>query len=434
MKTPMLLRIYLGIAAAAGPVWRYALQRRIKGGKEHTTRYVEKLGTPSAKRPDKKLIWLHAVSVGEALALRSVMDDIIRERSDVSLLLTTSTLGSVEAIERIGLPPRSTHQFAPIDHKASITAFLDHWKPDLIVFSERDFWPGLIAWSADWAAKQRKAMLLVNSRMSHRSYNRRKRISSLYRALLPKFDKILLQDDASQPHLESFGVNPQNMRVVGSLKNSVEALPHNTELTRQIEQAVGSRPRWLAASTHIHECENLVGAHTLAAQTEPDLISIIAPRKPEAMEAMAQAAQDAGLITHRRSRDKLPQADTEVFIVDSLGEMGSWFRVCPITFMGFSLASVEPKLTGKNPFEALALGCAVLHGPDFSNFQESYTELVSKGATRQVQSADQLAAQIAELQSIQSRQILTRQADNFLAEKQESRRETVAAIVQHLTA
>ncbi|MEM1366126.1 MAG: hypothetical protein AAGH82_10305, partial [Pseudomonadota bacterium] len=225
---------------------------------------------------------------------------------------------------------------------------------------------------------------------------RRTRGATLFRDLLRGFPKILLQDEGSQARFVSLGVPANQLEIVGSIKAAAEPLPDLPEISSAFAAAIGDRPRWVAASTHAQEVDTIVQAHLLAKKSLPDLLTIVAPRKPDVFAAQAEAAKSAGLKVVMRSEMPASLTGADMLIVDAIGEMGVWFRASDLVFMGFSMPSHGPRLTGKNPFEALVLGAAVLHGPDTTNFAENYASLDAAGATRMVDNVEDLATVIVE--------------------------------------
>lgn len=427
-NSPISLKIYTSVGRISDPLWKMALAIRAKKGKEHPIRKVEKLGQASQIRPNGKLIWLHGVSVGESLALKPLIETLTAADENIHCLLTTSTTGSWDAWEKIGLPERTIHQFAPIDCYNAVHQFLDHWRPDAIALSERDFWPGLIRWSQVWA-KGHVPVLLINSRLSDASLKRRSKAQNLYSCLLNGFDQILLQDEHSFSNFEKIGVATQKLQVVGSVKSAAAPLDDLPELSQRIRACIGTRPAWLAASTHIKETQNLIAAHKLAKEKAKKLISIIAPRKPEAVIALEEHAQSQNLKTIKSSQELPENTDADILIVDSIGEMGAWFRASQIVFMGFSLPDDDTQLTGKNPFEALALDRGVVHGPHTTNFAESYAKLQSAGATRLIRTNQELADYICDPIGLEHQKEAARA---YLAQALEPLKQTANIILQSM--
>ncbi|MCL4189603.1 MAG: 3-deoxy-D-manno-octulosonic acid transferase [Rhodobacteraceae bacterium] len=391
-----LLAAYLGLARVAGPLWRLALARRTRAGKEDPARVGEKLGRPGRPRPDGTLLWFHAVSVGESLALLTLLQRLGEEMPEAHFLLTTITRTSAEALAKAGLPARVIHQFAPADAPGPVRAFLDHWHPDAAVVSERDLWPLTLTETHARGIP----MMLINARVTNRGFKRRKRLPALYRGVYGLFDRILMQNEDSRTRFVALGAPAGRLEHMGVLKTASAPLPDRPEERARLEALLGDRPRWVAGSTHRLEEAQILDAHAAARAQAGDLLLILAPRQPDladATEAEARARFASGTVA-RRSRGEALAAGTAVYIADTIGDMGLWFRLCPVAFMGHSLPVEGRVLTGKNPWEAIALGALVLHGPNLGNFAESYAVLRAAGASVEVADAAALAAAVAAAQ------------------------------------
>jgi 3-deoxy-D-manno-octulosonic-acid transferase len=339
------------------------LRRRLARGKELPDRWREKLGEPSCARSDGPLIWLHAVGLGETLALRGLIA-AMAERSEASFLVTSTTRGSAEVLAG-NLPPRTCHQFLPLDAPHYLARFLDHWRPALSIWAEQDLWPGAVAATAHRGIP----LALVNARMTAEAHARRRRARGLFHDLLSRFAVILAQDDVSAGYLQDLGAT--GVRVTGSLKAAAPPLTaHPTELATAHAALVGRRAV-LLASSHAED-EALVLATLQKLPARPLLL--IAPRDPTRGASIARAANALGLAASLRSAGQGPAAD--IWIVDTLGEMGLWYRLCQTTVIGGTFGPTE----GHNPWEAAALGSAILHGPRVANFFSDFKQLKAADA------------------------------------------------------
>ncbi len=379
------LFLYLGFARIAGPLWRVVLRRRLARGKEDAARMGEKLAQGMATRPKGPLIWLHAVSVGEALSLMTLLDRLGKSHPQVHFLLTTASKTSADMLAERGLPPRVIHQYQPVDTIAVSRRFLAHWQPDVAVFSELDMWPALLRETS----RASVPMALINARMSDRSLEKRRKAWGLYRAVVRMFDAIQTQDDTSWRNFVTLGADPARVETVGPIKLASDPLPDVPEASAALRAALGDRPVWLAASTEPREEERILEAHEIALRSVPDLLLIIAPRHPH--KADATQAHAARFNVARRSRGELPAPDTSVYLADTLGEMGVLFRAAPICFMGHSLPVDGEVLPGKNPLEPIALDTVVIHGPDYGEFELIYDGLCAAMATVTAQTPDEIA-------------------------------------------
>ena len=377
-RTPLSLRAWLLATRAVPLVAPTLLRRRLARGKELPDRWREKLGEPGLPRPKGRLVWLHAVGLGEVLALRGLIG-AMAEQSDASFLVTSTTRGSAEVLA-LNLPPRTCHQFLPLDAPRYLDRFLDHWRPDLSIWAEQDVWPGAIV-RADWRGIP---LALVNARMNADAYARRSRWRGLYADLFRRFRLIAAQDTATAHHLQALGA--EGVRVLGSLKSAAPPLAADPQaLARARADLVGQRPVLLASSHHEDEFVTLSAFRGL--HPRPRLL--IAPRDPSRGAEIAVRVKEHGLTSTRRSIDEGPTAD--VWIVDTFGEMGLWYRLCPVSLIGGTFGATE----GHNPWEPAALGSAILHGPRTANFAADFAALHEAAAVRPVM-PDSLATALAE--------------------------------------
>ena len=380
-----MLWLYLLFAKISGPSCGLVLRRRMKRVKEDPVRYVEKLGQIATQRPAGTVLWVHALSVGEALGVMTVLRRLGEVMPEAHFLLTTVTLTSAQTFKKTGLPPRVIHQFLPADAQGPVNAFLDHWKPDAVAFAELDLWPYMLR----QVRKRGLPLMMINGRVTDRSITKYQKQLGDTRRILASFDQFLMQDARSAERLKALGAPADRITTVGSLKAAAEP-------RLAFEVALAGRPVWLASSTATAEEDQLFAAHALARKNIPDLLLVIAPRHIKFADQTQALAQSTFNHVTRRSTGILPTSDTEVYIADSFGEMGLWCRVCPIVFIGHSMPNCTPALTGKNPFEALVLGQMVVHGPDFANFVAIYEGLLAVGATCQIQDSTDLAARVVQ--------------------------------------
>lgn len=380
------LRAYL-VASRLIPLCAPALlRRRLSRGKELPHRWREKLGEPGLRRPDGRLIWLHAVGLGETLALRGLVA-AMAVQTDADFLVTSTTRGSAEVLAA-NLPPRTRHQFMPLDAPGYLARFLDHWRPALSVWAEQDLWPGAVV-----AAAQRGIPLaLVNARMNAAAFARRRRWQGLYADLFARFSLVAAQDAVTAAHLQALGA--ADVRVTGSLKAAVPPLAAEPGALAAARAAlVGQQPVLLAASHPEDEAVTLAAFR--AAKSRPLLL--IAPRDPGRGPEIAARAAEHGMTVTRRSLGEGPTAD--IWIVDTLGEMGLWYRLCPTTLIGGSFGPTE----GHNPWEAASLGSAILHGPRVANFTADFTTLHENGAAQSVSEGSLPAALLADHSAMATR-------------------------------
>jgi 3-deoxy-D-manno-octulosonic-acid transferase len=382
------LALYLFASRRATGLARAILGRRARRGKEDPDRMAERLGHPGLPRPEGPLVWLHAASVGEALSVLELLRQLQALRPDLTMLVTTGTRSSAQLMAR-RLPEGALHQYAPVDVLPAVERFLAHWRPGLAVWIENEVWPAMI--HATRAAGVPLAM--VNARMSERSARRWRRAPGMIRRLLSAFRLVFAQDEISAARLRSLGAEP--VIVTGTLKEGAAPLKHEEAERRRIAERIAGRPLWLAASTHEGEEVLAAEAHRALRRAGLDALLILVPRHPERGPALADMLSAGSFRVARRGAGALPGPDTDIYVADTLGELGLWYRLSPLAFIGGSLVPVG----GHNPFEPAALGSAIIHGPHVESFQDGYSRLKVAGAACEVASAEALATAVRRLMS-----------------------------------
>jgi len=325
----------------------------------------------------------------------SLIEALRHERPDLSFLLTTNTRTGADGLARIGLPEGTIHQYAPMDTRSAVTAFLEHWRPDAFVLAELDLWPRMLHSLSARAVP----MTLINARLTDRRFRSRMRLRNLFAPLFALFESILVQDQTSAVRMTKLGARNEQVRVAGLLKAAAAPLPVDNTALAALRGAIGGRPVWLAAATEARENSPVLRAHAIARKTIPDLLLILAPRQLTDADGAASACEAAfDMPAPRRSLGHQPGRNDAVFLADSIGEMGLWYRVAPLSFVGHSLGIPgDPPLAGKNPFEAVLLRSVVLHGPSTGDFAESYAALVEANASVQIRNEAELAAEVVRL-------------------------------------
>ncbi|MFL5254225.1 MAG: 3-deoxy-D-manno-octulosonic acid transferase [Rhodopila sp.] len=368
-------------ATLLAPALRLHLRRRAATGREVATRLDERRGIDPTPRPPGPLIWMHAASVGETVSILPVLEAL---RGRVTVLLTTGTATSQalldQRIPELGLAGHVLHRFAPLDVPAWISSFLSHWRPDVACFVESELWPNQLA-----ACQARGIpLMLVNARMSDRSFGHWRRFPSLARHLLGAFDHIQARGAEDAERLRALGA--RSVDAPGDLKFAAPALPVDPAEHAPLATLLANRPVWLAASTHPGEETLVAAAHGIVAATHPGLLTIIAPRHPERGAELAAALQ-----APRRAAGEGPPRDG-IWIADTLGELGLWYRLAPIAFVGRSLIAPGG---GQNPLEPARLGCAIAVGPYTGNFTRHVALLRQAGGLMEVADAEGLAGFVA---------------------------------------
>lgn len=391
MAGSILLSLYLAWSARGARAFaERKLRERLAEGKEDPTRLDERRGIARTPRPDGPLIWFHAASVGESLAVLELIRRLLDEREDLHVLVTTGSVTSANVMAD-RLPERATHHYAPLDAKPFVTAFLDHWKPDVAIWTESELWPTLVVETHNRAVP----MLLLNARMSKASHDKWRFAPGMIRSLLGRFQTALVQDNLTMVYLRRLGMPVDRMKVMGTLKEGAAALPCREEDRAEMAAILAGRPVWLASSTHEGEERLVLQAHKLAMRSSPRLLLILVPRHPERGDEIAGMLQAENWRFTRRAADEVPVDETSVYLADTMGELGLWYRLSPISFVGGSLVAIG----GHNPFEPAALGSAILHGPYVTNFVDIYDRLRDGGAARLVSSPEKLAVQVTALLS-----------------------------------
>ncbi len=380
-------RLAFGAYRVAGQVFRpvsgFYLAARTLAGKEERGRRRERYGRASAERPAKPLVWIHAASVGELNAVAGLVDHLARH--DVHVLVTTSTVTAAAiAVHRFAGPV--THQYRPLDIPAMMRRFLDHWRPDLVISCESEIWPTTI----HLLAERRIPHALVNARMSDRSFARWRKRPGLAAALLDSYAMILAQSDEQATRFSELS----GRRVVstGNLKADAQIPSADPEEVRRLGAALGERATWAAISTHAGEERMAAEVHQMLARRHPDILTLIVPRHAERGDAIASELEAAGLHVARRSRDEMPDRHTDIWLGDTMGELGLYLRLTGIAFIGRSLA--DEATGGQNPLEAAMLDTAILTGPAATNFRDAFEQLRKSGGAKLVKDRETLAGAV----------------------------------------
>jgi 3-deoxy-D-manno-octulosonic-acid transferase len=416
------LKAYRLATNLARPATPLLLGLRERGGKEDAGRRPERLGRPSAARPSGRLAWFHAASIGETMAVLPLIAALAAERPGLSFLLTTGTVTSAElARQRIG--PRTIHQYAPLDVACYVRGFLEHWRPDLAVFAESEIWPNLIVESAARGIP----LALINARMTKRSFRRWRRVPGLAEPLFGRFALVLAQNDGLARRFSTLGA-PSTLSV-GNLKVDAPAPPVDSVALERLRPALVGRPLLMAASTHDGEDQVVAEAHCALARSLPGLCTIIAPRHPERGAAITEMLKGRGLKVARRSLGMLPDRSSEAYVADTIGELGTLYKLAPVAFIGGSLVNRG----GQNPIEAVRQGAVVLTGPHWQNFGDAYDALISHGGAIVVHSAAEIAAAARQLMTDQAELgSMRKRADAALAKISGALPATIAALLRYL--
>lgn len=378
------LFLYRAASGLFAPIAPRFLAWRAGRGKEDRARLSERVGRAKIPRPPGPLVWLHGASIGEGLALLPLIEAIAR--TGAHALVTTGTTSSAGVVgDR--LPPGAIHQYVPLDCPSFARRFLDHWRPDAAIFAESEIWPNLLL-----ETRKREAPLyLVNARMSDRSVERWRRAPKTAAELLGSFARIFAQGAADARRFES--LRALRVTIAGNLKYDVAPPPADPQVLAQLMAQIGARPVWVAASTHEGEEEICLAAHRILQARFPDLLTIVAPRNARRGRDIVGLARQTGAEPALRSAGEAVAPHVDVLVADTFGEMGLWYRLAPIVFVGKSLVAGG----GQNPIEPARLGAAILHGPSVENFADAYTVLDGANGGALVNDATELASHLATL-------------------------------------
>lgn len=357
-------------------VWSYLAMRAARG-KEDRARRQERYGFPSAARPQGPLVWFHAASVGETISVVPLIKEI--HRRGISVVLTSGTTTSARVVsERLG--DIVIHQYVPLDFKPSVARFLDYWEPDLAIIAESEIWPMTIM----ELGKRHIPQILVNGRLSDRSFARWKKRPNLADAIFENLALVIAQSEADAERFSALGALP--VMVSGNLKVDTDAPPVDGGVLRQYRQQIETRKTWAAISTFEGE-EAAAGAVHLALKERNALLTIIVPRHPERCDAIETMLIAKGLTVARRTRNDPVTPETDILLGDTVGEMGLYLRLTDVAFVGRSLFGDG----GQNPIEPAMLGCAILSGGNVQNFRETYQTLAKNGSAKIVRDTEMLA-------------------------------------------
>ena len=383
-RLTLVLRAYRLLSSVAAPFAPLLLARRLKRGKENAARLDERHGDGRIMRPQGALVWLHEASVGELASALPLIGRIAAR--EVNVLVTTGTVTSSEIAEQ-RLPPGVVHQFIPLDAPRFMRRFLDRWQPDLALFVESDLWPNMMIETS----RRNVPMILINGRLSDNSFQRWRHLPNTIGNLLRRFDLCLAGTPADAMRLTELGA--PRVLTSGNLKLDVPPPPADAAKLAQLNAAVFGRTLIAATSTHAGEETLIVDAHSRLRPNFAGLLTVIAPRHAERGAAVAEIAQSTGLTAALRSRGELPKADTDIYVADTMGELGLIYRLAPVVFVGGSLVTHG----GQNPIEPAKLGAAILHGPHVWNFADIYQALDEARGDELVADADRLTAALAAL-------------------------------------
>lgn len=376
-----LLSAYRFGGAAMYPLVGTYLAWRAGAGKEDPSRRGERYGRPGHPRPAGPLIWVHAASVGETIAMVPLMDALAGH--GIAIVLTTGTVTSAQVAQE-RLAGRAIHQYVPLDLKPAVTRFLDHWAPDLAIVAESEIWPTTIL----ELGGRRVPQILVNARLSDRSFASWQKRAQVAEALFEKLAYVIAQSEVDAERFKALGARP--VTVSGNLKSDMPPPPVDPQALAVLRGHIGARPSWAAVSTHEGEEAIAAEVHTRLRGRHPGLLTIVVPRHPDRGDRLARDIRASGLKVSSRGAGDMIRPDTDILLGDTVGEMGLYLRLTEIAFVGRSLTAQG----GQNPLEPAILGTAVLAGRHVQNFRDAYKTLIDKGGAKLVRDGEGLAAAV----------------------------------------
>ena len=378
--------IYRALSVILFPFIELYLFYRVYKKKEDKKRLRERFGKPTQERPDGDLTWIHAVSVGETNSALIFVDELLKTNPKTTILFTTTTLTSAATLAA-KLPDfngKVIHQFLPIDSLFCVRDFLHSWQPKNVIFFESEIWPNLISEAHKLGAK----LSLVNARMSEKSIKKWAIAKMFGFNIFENFDMIFAQSQEDQNRLSK--LTSKEVFFYGNLKSQAHGLNFNPDELEKLKSQIGTRKFWLAASTHKGEEEIIIQTHKELKKTFPDLLTILIPRHPNRNEEVKSLFGE--IKSAQRSKNEPILDSSEIYLADTLGELGTFYNLANFTFLGGSLLPIG----GHNPFEPIKLKCAVISGSHTFNFKEIYRILTQQNACIIVESSEELTKKVKE--------------------------------------
>lgn len=381
MFSRIAFKTYQTIGMAAYPFMGPFLRFRASRGKEDRQRRYERYGYPSADKPNGPIIWFHAASVGESMAVIPLLEHV--NELGINAIMTTGTVTSAHIV-RGRLPKGAYHQYVPLDLKPALERFLDHWIPDAAIFTESEIWPMTLM----ELERRNIPRILVNARMSDRSFKRWRNAGGVGETLFESFSHVIAQSDLDAERFKMLGARPVD--VSGNLKVDTGSLPYDENELKSFSTRIGKRPCWVAVSTHEGEEEIVGSVHTTLKQRFPDLLTVLVPRHPDRSSGIHSMLKDRGLMVSRRSENETLTDKTDIYLGDTIGEMGFYLRLAQVAFIGKSLKAAG----GQNPLEPAMIGIPIVSGQAIQNFRDAYRKLMEGRAVRLVADEDMLLANL----------------------------------------
>lgn len=382
----MSVPLYRAATYVGYPLIAAYLAVRKSRGKEDLNRFGERMGFASRPRPEGKLVWLHGASVGETLSMLPLINKIQELYPDVNILVTSGTVTSAQLMEK-RLSGKAFHQYIPIDCMVQVNRFVDYWKPDLVLWLESEFWPNILS----AISKRHIPLLLINGRVSDRSFKRWKKMPRFSAQIQDMFVKSFGQTQEDADRLKAIGA--KNTACVGNIKFASAPLPVDEDELKRMREQIGDRACWTAGSTHAGEDGVIADVHKALKEKIPGVLTIVAPRHPNRADEIEGIFKNAGLNVARRSRKEDIQPQTDIYLADTIGEMGLFYRLGAAAFVGGSMIPFG----GQNIIEPARLEKAVLCGQYMMNFREIVARAKEADALFVAENESELAQALADL-------------------------------------
>ncbi len=358
--------------------------------KEHETRYKEKLSIINVDRNNGFLVWMHVASVGEAMSILPLIDKFVDDKKINKILITSITLSSGKILEKkFSKNSKVTHQFLPLDIPIFIKKFLDHWKPNLLMLIDSEIWPNLISQTS----KNKIPLLLVNARITKKSFARWKFAKNFAKKIFEKFDLCIVSNQESKKFLEILGA--KNIKSFGNLKFS-NISTNTKKLDSNFLNNIKNRKIWCAASTHPTEEILCAKSHLKIKKEHKEILTIIIPRHIDRVNKINDELLKLDLKIVMSSDLEKVDLKTDILLVNSYGEALNFYNISKCVFLGKSLVKSLINDSGQNPIEPARLGCKILHGPNVSNFAETYDYFKTLGITKEINSSEELSLSVVE--------------------------------------
>lgn len=385
LREDLLIKLYRSCTIIFAPLIDLYLVYRLKKGKEDKIRYKERLGKISLKRPSGKLIWIHCASVGESISVLPLVKLLLAKDSQINILFTTITVTSANLLKE-RLPNNAFHQFIPMDKDSAVKSFVEHWHPDLALWVESELWPNLLTRISNVCP-----LLLINGRMSDKSFGKWQKFPKTIQSLLSNFMQIYPQSLIDKERYDK--LSGKTNICLGNIKYDSSPLPCDEEKLVFLKENTKNRLIWLCTSTHNGEEKMLASVHASLKEYLPGLLTIIVPRHPNRSAQICKDCEEFSVDIAVRSKNAEITSKTDIYLCDTLGELGLFYRLAPVVFIGGSLVPHG----GQNPLEAARLNCTIIFGPYMHNFITIRDEFLEKKAAIQIDSKIMLEEKLADI-------------------------------------